>query len=63
MTETLYIGGAAGYDEMFARVTQAFIPTLLYAAQIFEGQRVLDVATGTGAAAKAAKDIVGPKGA
>ena len=25
MTETLYIGGAAGYDEMFARVTQAFV--------------------------------------
>ena len=62
MTETLYIGGASGYDEMFARVTRAFIPALLHAAQIVEGQRVLDVATGTGAAAKAAKDIVGPKG-
>jgi ubiquinone/menaquinone biosynthesis C-methylase UbiE len=62
MTETLYIDGAVGYDEMFARVTQAFISTLLHAAQIAEGHRILDVATGTGAAAKAAKDIVGPQG-
>lgn len=62
MTETLYTSGATGYDEMFARVTQAFIPALLDAAQILEGQRILDVATGTGAAAKAAKEIVGPEG-
>ena len=62
MTETLYVGGALGYDAMFARVTQAFIPALLHAAQISEGQRILDVAAGTGAAAKAAKDMVGPKG-
>ena len=48
MTEPLYVGGAAGYDEMFApRGTQAFIPTLLHAAQISEGQHILDVATGT----------------
>ena len=34
MTETLYVGGATGYDQMFARVTQAFIPALLDAARI-----------------------------
>jgi len=62
MTETLYVGGATGYDEMFARVTQAFIPVLLQAAQISPNQRILDVATGTGAAAKAAKDFVGANG-
>ena len=62
MTETLYIGGATGYDEMFARVTQAFVPVLLEAAQIAPGQRILDVATGTGAAAIAAKNLVGPSG-
>ena len=56
MTETLYVGGATGYDQMFARITEAFIPALLHAAQIAEGQRILDVATGTGAAARAAKD-------
>lgn len=62
MTETLYVGGATGYDQMFARITEAFIPALLHAAQIAEGQRILDVATGTGAAARAAKDSVGPTG-
>lgn len=62
MTETLYVGGAAGYDQMFARITEAFIPALLDAARIAEGQRILDVATGTGAAARAAKESVGPTG-
>ena len=47
---------------MFARVTQAFIPVLLDAAQIAPGQSILDVATGTGAAARAARDLAGPGG-
>jgi ubiquinone/menaquinone biosynthesis C-methylase UbiE len=62
MTETLYVGGAVGYDQMFARVTGAFIPALIEAAQIGAGQSVLDVATGTGAAARAARDLVSPGG-
>jgi ubiquinone/menaquinone biosynthesis C-methylase UbiE len=62
MTETLYIEGAAGYDRMFARITQAFIPVLLDAAQIAPGHSILDVATGTGAAARAARDRVGSGG-
>jgi ubiquinone/menaquinone biosynthesis C-methylase UbiE len=62
MTETLYVGGASGYDDMFARVTQAFIPVLLGAARIDAGHSVLDVATGTGAAARAARDRAGPSG-
>lgn len=62
MTETLYVGGADGYDQMFARVTGAFIPALIEAAQIGAGQSVLDVATGTGAAARAARDLVRPDG-
>lgn len=62
MTETLYVGGAAGYDQMFARVTGAFIPALIEAAQIRAGQSILDVATGTGAAARAARDLAGPGG-
>jgi ubiquinone/menaquinone biosynthesis C-methylase UbiE len=58
MTKTLYVEGAVGYDEMFARVTQAFIPALLDAARITAGQSILDVATGTGAASRAARDLV-----
>jgi len=62
MTETLYVGGATGYDQMFARVTQAFIPVLLDAARIAAGQSILDVATGTGAAAQMARERAGPRG-
>lgn len=63
MSEPLYKkSGAAGYDELFARVTRSFIPALLEAAEISGGHRVLDVATGTGAAAKAASELVGAPG-
>ena len=62
MTETLYVGGASGYDELFARVTQAFLPVLFDAARVDPGHSVLDVATGTGAAARAARDHAGPGG-
>ena len=62
MIEPLYKGGAAGYDELFARVTRSFIPALLEAAQISAGHRVLDVATGTGAAARAAAELTGTTG-
>ena len=62
MAEPLYVSGAAGYDELFARVTRAFIPAVLEAAQIAAGHRVLDVATGTGAAAHAAAELVGSRG-
>jgi ubiquinone/menaquinone biosynthesis C-methylase UbiE len=37
---------------MFARVTHAFIPVLLDAARVAAGRSILDVATGTGAAAR-----------
>jgi ubiquinone/menaquinone biosynthesis C-methylase UbiE len=62
MGEALYTVGAIGYDEMFARVTSLFVPALLRAARLASSQRVLDVATGTGAAAEAAAVIVGPSG-
>jgi ubiquinone/menaquinone biosynthesis C-methylase UbiE len=61
MTEPLYVGGAAGYDRMFAQVTRSFLPALMRAARIGAGHRVLDVATGTGTAAEAA-DLVGSSG-
>ena len=62
MAEPFYVSGATGYDAMFAHVTAAFIPALFDAAQIASGHRVLDVATGTGAAAQAAANVVGPTG-
>jgi len=62
MGKPLYLSGAAGYDQLFARITRSFMPALLAAADIAAGHRVLDVATGTGAAAEAAAEIVGPAG-
>ena len=53
---------AAGYDRAFARVTTYFLPFLLRAAHVAPGMRVLDIATGTGLAAKAALGVVGASG-
>ena len=60
--EPLFAGTAEGYDELFGRVTRLFIPTLLSAAEIEAGHRVLDVATGTGAAAQGAAALAGSTG-
>jgi ubiquinone/menaquinone biosynthesis C-methylase UbiE len=62
MTEPVYNTGAIGYDEFFGQVTRLYIPALLDAARVRAGQSVLDVATGTGAAAEAALAVVGPSG-
>ena len=62
MSEPLFSTAAEGYDAAFAPVTRLFIPALLRAARIESGHHVLDVATGTGAAAEAAAAIVGPSG-
>jgi ubiquinone/menaquinone biosynthesis C-methylase UbiE len=62
MTEPVYNTGAIGYDEFFGQVTRLYIPALLDAARVRAGQSVLDVATGTGAAAEAALAVVGSSG-
>jgi ubiquinone/menaquinone biosynthesis C-methylase UbiE len=62
MTEPIYNTGAIGYDEFFGQVTRLFIPALVEAAQLRDGQAVLDVATGTGVALEAALAVVGPSG-
>jgi ubiquinone/menaquinone biosynthesis C-methylase UbiE len=53
---------AAGYDRAVGHMTRQLIPPLLRAARLAPGMRVLDIATGTGIAAEAAAEVVGPSG-
>ena len=57
-----YGKGVGGFDRTFGAPMRQFIPTLVRLARLSPGQRVLDVATGTGSAAEAALDAVGPSG-
>ncbi len=57
-----YGKGVEGFDRTFGLPMRQFVPTLLRLARLSPGQRVLDVATGTGIAAEAALDLVGPSG-
>ncbi|MGG5819651.1 class I SAM-dependent methyltransferase [Falsiroseomonas sp. HW251] len=62
MGERFGAASAGGYDRGFGHVSRAFVPALLRAARMTSGQRVLDVASGTGIAAEAAVERVGPSG-
>lgn len=65
MTETfnLSLEQAYAYEDMFVPALFAqWVPTLLRHADVTEGQRVLDVACGTGVVARAARELVGPSG-
>jgi len=63
VTQQIYNStAAAGYDQVFARVSSHFVPFLLRAGRLSPGQRLLDIATGTGLAAEAALTIVGTAG-
>ena len=53
---------AAGYDRTFGHVSARFVPSLVRAARLAPGMRVLDIATGTGLVAEAALAAVGPTG-
>lgn len=57
-----YDAGAAAYDRIAGRWSRLYVPTLLAGARLAGGQRVLDVATGTGEAAVLAVSAVGPSG-
>lgn len=57
-----YSQGASGFDQTFGIPMRQFIPSLLQMAHVSAGQRVLDVATGTGAAAEEVLKIVGATG-
>jgi ubiquinone/menaquinone biosynthesis C-methylase UbiE len=60
--EKFHDAGAGGYERAFGRVSNDIVPTLVNAARLSPGQRVLDVATGTGIVAAAALDVIGPSG-
>jgi ubiquinone/menaquinone biosynthesis C-methylase UbiE len=53
---------AAGYDRSVGEMTRRIVPTLLRAACLAPGMRVLDIATGTGHAAELALAEIGPTG-
>ena len=54
--------GASAWDRFSTRFSALYVPALLAAAHIKEGQRVLDVATGTGASTVEAAAAVGRSG-
>ena len=53
---------SAVYDSFMGRWTHAFLPALLRAAEIGPGQRVLDLATGTGESALRLAEALGARG-
>jgi ubiquinone/menaquinone biosynthesis C-methylase UbiE len=53
---------AAGYDRAVGHMTRRLVPPLLRAARLAPGMRALDIAAGTGIAAEAAAEAVGPSG-
>src|SRR5262245_46335669 len=50
------------YEQYIGRWSRLFVPALLAAAGVTPGRRVLDVATGTGEAARAAAAVVTSEG-
>ena len=65
MTETfqLTLEQAKAYDDLFVpALFGQWAPQLVSCARVSSGQRVLDVACGTGAVARTAVDAVGPDG-
>jgi ubiquinone/menaquinone biosynthesis C-methylase UbiE len=54
---------AEAYDQWTGRWSRLFVPSVISAAGVSEGFRVLDVSAGTGEAARAALPIAGPSGA
>lgn len=52
----------SAYDRFIGRWSRPFVPSLLSAAEVTPGCRVLDVSTGTGEAALMALPIVGALG-
>src|SRR5262245_38094279 len=55
-----YDQGVSGFDQTFGLPMRQFVPTLLRLARLAPGQRVLDIAAGSGISAPAALDGLGP---
>ena len=53
---------SAAYDQFTGQWSRLFVPSVLDAAGVDQGCRVLDVATGTGEAALAIAPVVGASG-
>jgi len=62
VTKLSFDSGASAWDRFSTRFSALYVPALLAAADIKEGQRVLDVATGTGPSAVEAAAVVGQSG-
>jgi ubiquinone/menaquinone biosynthesis C-methylase UbiE len=62
MTKLSFDSGASAWDRFSTRFSALYVPALLAAARIKEGQRVLDVATGTGPSAVEVAAVVGQSG-
>jgi ubiquinone/menaquinone biosynthesis C-methylase UbiE len=62
LTKLSFDSGASAWDRFSVRESTLYVPALLAAAGITTGQRVLDVATGTGLSAVEAAVLVGPSG-
>jgi SAM-dependent methyltransferase len=62
MSTLSFDAGAAAYERFMGRWSRLYIPALLTGARLRPGDRVLDVATGTGVAAELAAAAVQPGG-
>jgi SAM-dependent methyltransferase len=62
VTTLSFDSGASAWDRFSARFSALYVPGLLAVARLKEGQRVLDVATGTGPSAVEAAALVGQSG-
>ena len=62
VTKLPFDSGASAWDRFSTRFSALYVPALLAATHIKEGQRVLDVATGTGPSAVEAAAVMGQTG-
>lgn len=62
VTKLSFDSGVSAWDRFSTRFSAVYVPALLAAAHTKEGQRVLDVATGTGPSAVETAAVVGESG-